>query len=90
MIIQQLFQKYPIIKNNFHKIIDHYQQMTLLQKAGGLRKDLNPKICVIIHLDFNYQINPFDAAFIAEHVAYQYQQINTIPWQYKPFIIPSS
>ena len=66
---------------DFSKLIQHYEQMEKLQKAGGLRKELNPEICVQMHIEFNYpHVSIFQRMTIAHKVKYLYNQIQNIPF----------
>ena len=66
---------------NIEKLIKHYEQIERLQKAGGLRKELNPEICIQIHIQFHYpEINVMKRMLIANDIKQIVQHKQSIPW----------
>jgi hypothetical protein len=63
------------------KLIKHYEQIERLQNAGGLRKELNPEICIQIHIQFHYpEINIMKRMLIANDIKQIVQHKQSIPW----------
>jgi len=65
---------------NYKKLIKHYIMIKRVQQAGGLRKELTPEICVIIHINHNNLTNPLNAAIVASKVKYLAEEILSIPF----------
>ncbi len=70
-------QQYKLL---FSSLIEHYLMMKRVQQAGGLRKELTPEMCVIMHITFHNITNPLDAVILAAKVKYNAEQILSIPF----------
>lgn len=66
---------------NFKKLIQHYENMTRLQKAGGLRKELTPETCVQMYIQHYYEnIDILETIEISNKVKYLFNEIQNIPF----------
>lgn len=65
---------------NYKKLINHYIMIKRVQQAGGLRKELTPEICVIMHINANNLTNPLNATIVASKVKYLAEEILSIPF----------
>jgi hypothetical protein len=66
---------------NLSKCIEHFFMMRRVQKAGGLRKELTPEICVSMHILFNYEnITHLEAVVLASHIKGIVRELDNIPF----------
>ena len=56
------------------ELIKHYVMMERVQKAGGLRKELTPEICVIMHLEYHTNMNILQCCILANNIKNKIKQ----------------